>query len=207
MSLLLSRTSRPIALVTVAAAGVLLLSGCGSPDPQSDPTPSASSTQTAEPTTDPEATTEPTEDVVLSEPVGIDCDQLVTPEQMYDFNPNFSLLADPQPAADSKAGVIAGMEGLVCQWKNNTSGETIDVAVAKFGEDQLVGLKNLAVTESTPVPTYGTPPAVEGYFQVIGDQGEAQIFTGPYWLTLRSVAFFEPGDVLPLSEGAMANLP
>jgi hypothetical protein len=125
---------------------------------------------------------------------------------MYNFNPNFSLVEDGAPKADTKAGQIAGMNGLTCQWVNNTSKETIDVAVAKLTDDELTALKNLAITESTPVPTYGAPP-IEGYFTVIGSEGEAQIFTGSYWIAVRSVAFFEPGDVEQLATAAMSHLP
>ncbi|GGF01766.1 hypothetical protein D9V28_13820 [Mycetocola zhadangensis] len=125
---------------------------------------------------------------------------------MYNFNPNFSLVEDGAPKADSKAGTIADMGGLTCQWVNNTSKETIDVAVAKLTDEELTALKNSAITESTPVPTYGAPP-IEGYFTVIGSEGEAQIFTGSYWITARSVAFFEPGDVEQLATAAMGHLP
>ena len=142
----------------------------------------------------------------MSEPVDTTCEALLTPDDIYAFNPNFSLIADAQPKVDSKAGQIAGMNGLTCQWVNNSSNEPLDVAVAKLTDDQLTALKNLAVTESTQVPTYGAPP-VEGYFTVIGSEGEAQVFSGSYWVALRSVAFFEPGDAEQLAEAVIAHLP
>ena len=205
----LPRLARPL-VVAIAVTGALLFAGCSSPEPQGTSSPTATTgtgddpVQTPRPSVTP--STDPSDAPVVSEPVGIDCGQLITPDQMYAFNPNFSLLADAQPATDTKAAQIAGMSGLVCQWKNDTSGDTIDVAVAKLGDDDLTGLKNLAVTQSTPVPTYGAPP-IEGYFTLFGKEGEAQVFSGPYWVTLRSVAFFEPGDAIPLVEAALGNLP
>lgn len=141
----------------------------------------------------------------MSEPVDIACDALITPDDMYAFNPNVSLLTEGTPTADSLAGEIAAMNGLTCQWVNNTSNEVLDIALAKLPEKELTDLKNRAVTESTQVPTYAAPP-VEGFFTVVGDEGEAQVFTGSYWLTLRGMSFFEPGDAEQLAEAAIEHL-
>ena len=203
-SSLRSRTSRPLAIGAVLI-GAFLFSGCAptdAPAASSSPTPKPSQSSTPSGTPTPE----PTSDTIVSQKVDTTCDALLTPDDMYAFNPNVSLVEDGKPAADSKAGQIAGMNGLTCQWVNNSSNETIDVGVAKLTEDELTALKNLAVTESQQVPTYGAPP-VEGYFIVIGSQGEAQVFSGSYWVTMRSVAFFEPGDAEQLAEAAIAHLP
>lgn len=205
MSLL--RLARPISVLAVAATGVLLLAGCTAGDPQNTESPRPTSSASTEPTAPEESPApEPTDDTVVSQEIGLDCGELITAEQMYTLDANFTLLENAEPADDTKAAQIAGMDGLVCQWQHGTSGLTIDVAVARLTDDELTALKNLAVTESTQVPTYGEPP-IEGYFSPQGDEGEAQIFTGSYWLTLRSVTFLEPGDVIPLADAAMGNLP
>lgn len=199
-----SRASRPLAIAGVALVS-LLFAGCApaeSPGASASPspTPAASETPSEAPTP------QPTETPVVSEPVDATCDAVLTPDDVYAFNPNISFVEGGAPAAGSKAAEIAAMNGLTCQWVNNSSNATIDVAVAKLAEDALTDLKNLAVTESTQVPTYGAPP-VEGYFTVVQNQGEAQVFSGPYWVTLRSVDFFEPGDAEQLAEAAIAHLP
>ena len=195
---------RPLAVAGILVA-TLLTAGCtpsDAPGSSSSPTPSSSGSSAPSGTTTPE----PTEEPIVSEPIDTTCDVLLTPDDMYAFNPNFSFLPEGMPKVDSKAGQIAGMNGLTCQWVNNSSNEPIDLAVAKLTDDQLTALKNLAVTESTQVPTYASPP-VEGYFTVIGSEGEAQVFSGPYWVALRSVAFFEPGDAEQLAEAVIAHLP
>jgi hypothetical protein len=147
----------------------------------------------------------PSETAVKSEPVDITCDALITPDDAYAFNPNVSFAEESAPKEGSKGSEIAAMGGLTCQWVNNSSNSAIDVAVAKLSEDQLTELKNLALAESTMVPTYAEPP-VEGFFTVVENEGEAQVFTGSYWVTLRSVDFFEPGDAEQLAEAAIAHL-
>ena len=196
--------ARPLAVAAVVL-GSLLIAGCAPTEaPGSSATPKPTSSESQSPSATP--TPEATEETILSEPVGVTCDELLTPDDVYAFNPNVTFAEDGKPSADSKAGTIAGMNGLTCQWINNSSNETIDVAVAKLTDDQLTALKNLAVTESSQVPTYSSPP-VEGFFTVIKNQGEAQVFSGAYWVTLRSTAFFEPGDAEQLAEAAIGNLP
>lgn len=198
-----SRTARPLA-ITGVLLGSLLFAGCAPTDePASSPTPKPTASESSAPSATP--TAEPTEDPILSEPIDLTCNELLTPDDVYAFNPNVTFAEDGQPKPDSKAGTIAGMNGLTCQWVNNSSNETMDVAVAKLTDDQLTALKNLAVTESTQVPTYSAPP-VEGFFTVITNEGEAQVFSGAFWVTLRSSAFFEPGDAEQLAEAAIANL-
>jgi hypothetical protein len=93
-----------------------------------------------------------------------------------------------------------------CAWKNQTSGQVVQVAVAKPPASQLEGLKNAAITTSKPVPTYGVPPQVEGYFEP-GTSGQVQIFRGSYWVVAESGAFFEPGDAAPLMQSVLGNIP
>ncbi|WP_411721102.1 arginyl-tRNA synthetase [Mycetocola sp.] len=202
-----ARTSafRPLA-VTAAVLGSLLLAGCTpAPTASSSGTPAPAETGPAE-TASETPTPASTATAVVSEPVDIGCDALITPADMYAFNPNISFVAEATPKAASTASEIAAMKGLTCQWANNSSNTTIEVGVAKLSEKDLTDLKNRAVTESKQVPTYAAPP-VEGYFTVVGNEGEAQIFTGSYWVTLRAVDFVEPGDAEQLAEAAIAHLP
>jgi hypothetical protein len=196
-----TRALRPLA-VTAALLGSFFLAGC---TPAATPAPPETGPAVPRATPSGSATPAPTATPVVSEPVDISCDALLTPDDVYLFNPNVSLVTDGTPKAGSKASEIAEMRGLTCQWVNNSSNAAIDVAVAKLSEAELTDLKNRAVTESEQVPTYAAPP-VEGYFTVVENEGEAQVFSGSYWVTLRSVDFFEPGDAEQLAEAVISHL-
>ncbi|WP_162924907.1 iron ABC transporter ATP-binding protein [Mycetocola zhujimingii] len=208
-SLQFPRSSRSLALIVAVSVGAVVLTGC-TPGAESTSsataTPKPTSSETSEPTSTPSETTPASDAPVVSQPIDASCGDLVSADDIYNYNPNFTLVEDAAPNPDTKPGQIAGMNGLTCQWVHNTSKDTVDIAVAKLSDDELTALKNLAITESTPVPTYGAPP-IEGYFTVIDSQGEAQIFTGSYWIAARSTTFFEPGDVEELAEAVMQNLP
>jgi hypothetical protein len=199
-SLRLSRT-RPAAVALVVATSVMLLSGCtgDTPDPEKTtvpPTASDAPTESAQPT-------ETAEPVV---PFAIECDAMLTPDQAYAFNPNFGTAPDFSPKGEHVAATV-DEGGTACGWLNQTSGELVEIGVATPSADRLLALKSDAAMHSTPVPTYGTPPEIEGYFTHAADNGEAQIFSGPYWIVIRSSALFEPGDAGQLVSDVLGNLP
>jgi hypothetical protein len=116
---------------------------------------------------------------------------------MYDFNPNYVLLNSFTPAAGTPAATALASKGVACRWENSTSGVTIDVSVAKPAPNKLGGLKSNA----------GSPAdGFDGYFAVAGGTGTAQVFSGPYWATLSSKAFFAAGDASDLVADVRAAL-
>lgn len=207
------RSSRPVsvsprraaAALLIAAGAALAFTACApeAPSPSSGPSsdPSAGPSATAEPSTDPTAPAE------TATPYTVDCTSLITPEQLYAFNPNVGTAPDYSPVAAEIAAVVED-GGTACGWTNQTSGELIEVGVAKPTPTMLEERKSRAALGSQAVPTYGTPPAVEGFFEKSGEVGEAQVFTeSGVWLVISSTALFEPGDAQQLVEAALGNLP
>lgn len=185
--------------LVAAALGVALLTGCvpeptpvetenPGPNPSGDPTGQPAPTLTAQPT---------------GTPIEQDCDELISADTIYAFNPNFTLLASYEPASGSAGASAVGYDGLACRWQNGTSGDNIDLAVAQLDVASLTALKNAAFADSEMVPTYGE----EAYFSVGGNGvGTAIVFQGKYWIVLESPAFFEPGDATDLVDSVIAGL-
>ncbi|WP_350347159.1 iron ABC transporter ATP-binding protein [Agromyces sp. G08B096] len=193
-----------LAGAAIAVSAIALLAACTPGEPEPSASTSASPEPSAGPTESTPAETEAPEET--SPPFAIECDVLLTPQQVYDFNPNFG--ADPgyEPSTPHAKGVVED-GGTACGWLNQTSGEVIEIAVATPSEGALANRANEAAAASTPVPTYGTPPEVEGYFSRSGERGEAQVFRGPYWIVISSTALFEPGDAQQLAQAVLGNLP
>jgi hypothetical protein len=178
----------------VAAATLLTLAACvDAPEQPVLPTPTTTPTATA----GPEPT--PTNGAL---PLEVECAELVDPDTMYSFDPNYALVGsfDPEPGSLAADQVAAG--GVACQWVRESGGGTIDLSVAAFTEEQITELKNEAFAESEMVPTYGE----EAYFEVEGDVGTAIVFQGRYRLVITSAAFFEPGEPTAIIESALAAL-
>jgi hypothetical protein len=194
-----------LVLASVVGMGV---SACGTNE-TAKPGASATATQkpgetsapSAEPTTEPTPEPEPT-----SAPIAVDCNGLLSPDVMYAYNPNFSLETNFTPAADSEIEAIAELGGLACGWVNQTSGQVIQLGVASLDEKPLTELKNDFIMNSQPVPTFGDPRVVEGYFTMAGSTGQAEAFSGPFWVSANSELLSEPGDAEPIMTAALAAL-
>lgn len=187
---------RAVAVLVAVSAAALLASCVEAPDeePTSMPTPSATPSGTPAP----QPTLEPGEETV---PIDTACTDLVDPDTMYAFNPNFALLGSFTPDAGSAAEAALAADGVACRWVTETGGTTMDLSIAHLPEATLTQLKNDAYASSQMVPTYGD----EAYFDPA--TGTAVVFQGPYWLVLTSVAFAEPGEPTPIIESALAALP
>ena len=194
MSSSASRRVVALALAGLVAAGA---TACAA-EQEAAPTNSAAAptgSATPSPTATPTATAE-------GVPIAIDCDTLITPEAIDAYNPDFSLDTAYAPADGTEAAEAAKLDGLTCSWVDQASGAAVDVAVAQLSDADLTALKNKFVTESNSVPTY----RVEGYFQLVGDSGQADAFDDPYWITASSSAFLEPGDAETIIAAAIAGL-
>ena len=187
----------------------LVLTGCSTGD---EPTPTDSAAATSGASADPSASAEPTPSSTptpeaTGSPIAQTCGDLLTLQDVYDFNPNYGTAAGYAPSADSLAETAASYNGLTCGWSNQTSGELIEVSVVAPNAVLMTTLKQQADADSQAVPTYGTPPTVDGFFTYAGSSGQAQVFTGTHWVTISSPAFYnEPGAVEKLMSAVLGHL-
>lgn len=183
------------------AALVLLLSGCvpiGTDG--SNPVETGAPTSTPSGTPTGSATAEPDDNPVgtpVGTPITLTCEQLVNAQAIYDFNPNFGLLGGFTPAAGSLAAIAVAENGLACQWINQTSGETIQIAVADLPAPRIGELASTA----------SSGEAIGG----VGDRaffanGTAQVFDNSFWVAAESTVFVTWDDAAPLVQDAVASL-
>lgn len=194
----MSGLRRVVVPLAISLLALTTLSGCV-PAPSPSPTGSESSSPSDLPSASP--TPSPTASIV-STPITIGCDTLISPDNIYAFNPNFGLITNWTPKSASAAATAKSEQGIACRWQNQTSGDTIDVSVAHLDAASIESLKNAAVEKSTMVPTYGD----EAYFSTNGGVGTAIVFQGTYWLVASSVDFAEPGDPADLITAALSSL-
>jgi hypothetical protein len=187
----------PAIVVLVALAGCV-------PTAENDPgatataTPGATATQLPTPSPTPTATPTTGPDAV---PLSIPCAELITPDAMYAYSPTFALV-EAAPASGSLGARALDYEGTACTWVNESSGNTIVISVAQLTDATLTALRNELDASRTPVTAFG----VDGYFDIVGGAGEAQVLSGPYWLTATSPVFSEAADVQDLVEAALSAL-
>lgn len=191
------------------ALALLALVGCSADsDPSASESPSASSsagaTDAPAESATPSATPSPTP-TPAGTAVALSCDEVLTADDLYAFNPNYGTAPAFEPTGD--AATAAEYDGLACGYMNQTSNAIIEIGIAAPNDVLRNQQYDAAVAQSTPVPTYGDAPAIEGFFTSINGVGEAQIFTDTYWVTVNSVDLFEPGDAQGLLATVVSHLP
>lgn len=160
------------------------------------PTPTSSSTAgapspTATPAPEPSATPTAIPEVI---PYSMACDQVLTPDEVYAFDPNFALLGPFDPAPGSLAAEVKAAGGTLCRWIHSTSSVTVDVAIADLPAD--ASEARIAALDAAGLSVEDFGP--NGFFSVDGNAGQAQAFPGHYWVTLVSPVFSAPGDAANL---------
>jgi len=145
---------------------------------------------------------DPPADESIGAVVNASCGDLVTPQNMYDYNPNFSSITwTPDPGSDAARAI--SWNGVACRWVNDTSNDTIDISVANIVDRGTMVQLQDAAASGTSAPGYGD----SAYFKMTGDVGELQIFSGSYWITLKSDYFWAASDADPLPVDILAHLP
>lgn len=149
----------------------------------------------------------PNDDPPANESIGtvinLGCSDLITPQNIYDYNPNFGEIGWT-PDAGTSAQKAAQWNGLACRWIDETSSVPIDVSAASIVDrGTMMQLRDAAAADGTPVPNIGDA----AFFHMIGSEGELQVFRGDDWLTFRSEWFGSGTDADPLPADALSNLP
>lgn len=187
-----ARLAACLAAVALVSGGLTAcLGGTGSPSPSP-----SSDVEIPEPVQPSASGTPPVLDEATAVTVG--CDELVTLQELYDFNPNYSHLDSYTPAAGTDAAAIVAAKGVACGWINNTSNELIVIAAARPGEASLAAITAELQASGTAVDTFGAG----GYFS--GNQVE--IVRDGYWVVATSNDFFTAADARPLVEAALKHL-
>ena len=132
---------------------------------------------------------------------------MLTPDDVYSFNPNYGTAPGYKPAAGSAGSVAVSSEGVACGWLNQTSGDVIEVSVARPSSADLADLQNEASTSGSPAPGYEMSAEAKGYFGTVAGKGRAQVFTGKYWVVAASLEFGEARDAQLLVAAALSHLP
>lgn len=140
---------------------------------------------------------------VVGTPIPLSCEQLVPSSALTGLWAGYA--PDSSFTPSSVGAEIAGFDGLVCGWRSPEGG-SFEVAVAHLDADVIEDLKNATYQGSSAVPTYGKPPAIEGYFTTASGQGVADVFVDDFWIETTGSAYVEPGDPARLIAAAIAAL-
>lgn len=186
---------RTLGLLVVAAVLVTAVVGCAPERGPLGEKPTSTDGQTATPTPSVTPTLGP-DDI----PLRLSCTEVVSDEVIYEWGSG-NWGADPDYAVPrgSSAAEIVEHGGTACGWVNLTSGEKLSVAVGEFAPEVLEPLRAERAAKAEPVSAFG----VDGYFAVTAGTGQADAFTGPYWISASSTYFAATEDALSIVQAAL----
>ena len=125
----------------------------------------------------------------------------MSPQAVYDFNPNFGLDSSFSPKAGTAAATAVAERGTACNWLNQTSRDTFTFAVARPAAAEFASLRSKVAT-GTAAPELGDA----AYFSSSSGVGRIDVFTGAYWLVATSVYFGSATDAKNLVTTALGAL-
>jgi prepilin-type N-terminal cleavage/methylation domain-containing protein len=138
-----------------------------------------------------------------STPVTKTADQVWTPQQVYDWNPNWSNVTYTPPNGSFGAEAI-NLSGVSYRWKHYNDVWPVDVSVARPSPTQLASLETTAQSWGASA-SWGT--GINGYFAVSGGQGIAQVFRNGYWIIVADTMSSSAGDISQIVNAVVSNFP
>jgi hypothetical protein len=197
-----SRTAITVLIVTVT------LSGCGASDAVDSRTPPtdapATSTSGASPTASSDSTYENA--TPSGEPVGFTCADLLSVQDLYRFNPNFSLDDGAAPQPGTSAEKIVQKQGVSCRYLNLSSGETIILSVGKFSSEEITAYVQETAQSQAPIDAYGNFSTVGAFYANVDGVGTVDLFSNNYWVSATSSWFVTPDDALKFLDVPLTKL-
>lgn len=182
----------------------LTLTSCaGVPSGATTPTTRTTSVPPSKQFSTPNASTDPTEKTY---PVDKSCEDVMSLQALYDFNPNFAYDATVPPPGGSYAKKIVSIEGISCTYLNLSSGSKIVLSVAKLDTAGLSELKVRLGAEEPKRVTSVTPSGDASFFIITDGVGTQDILTNKYWVSVSSASFTSPEDTARFLESVLAAL-
>ncbi len=134
-------------------------------------------------------------------PINLDCEEVLTAQALYEFNPNFG--TDPRYTVSGLASRALDFGGVACGWMNQTSLETLAIAVARLDSTELSEVRNRASSEFGVIAL----PESDGYFSDPNGVGVVEAFLDDYWVIVESPIISSPVDAELVLGLVVASLP
>ena len=181
-----------------------LTTGCSSNQPEATQTPDSTiSNDLVSPTPTPpnESKTIAIEGI----PVDFNCEQLITNADLYDYNPNLTPFTPPEIITGT-LGAISDAKGIICGYRNLSSGVEILIGIAKVTEPSVPTITSFIA--SNQISSSNVPGSnLTIFYSAEGSSGVSQISKGQYWVAISSPEFSNAEDSIEMLLMFMNKLP
>ena len=142
---------------------------------------------------------DPPADQTVGATVNLRCDELITRQEIYDYNPSLLEWGDWTAEAGTSAYRAQHWNGIGCRWAYESSGTPVDISVASIVDRGTLAQLRTSAASGVAVGGLGDAAFYVG--------GELQVFKDGYWLAFRSPWYTSPEDFTDLARLALSHLP
>ena len=140
-----------------------------------------------------ETPTPPSSELIHGVAPGVKCQDLFPLQSLYEFNPNFSLVMGQSPVQPAVSSPYENLGGITCNYMNQTSGEVIQVSLAKISENAANLPSSSFAKAGNQVPSLSTAE-MTAYFEQNHGNYIFRLTRGSYILAITSTLLLTPND-------------
>ena len=133
------------------------------------------------------------------------CEDIFSVDELYTFNPNFSINSSQPPLQRQVADEIASIAGITCTYMNLSSGDAIQLSVAKLKQNSVTILQKQIEAVSAKNLNFSTAKQTV-FFELSNGNGLLQILKGDYWVVVTSPLFQSPEEAMKFIEPGLNAL-
>lgn len=166
---------------------------------------------TTPPTASATATNEPTPSNshialgIVGIPVNINCNQLISASDLYQYNPNLAVIT-PTSSSSESMKLVEDANGNICAYENLSNGNVIQIGISKISEGSLpLATSFIESNNSSSALVPGTNTSV--YFSPESSGGVARLLNGQYFIVISSPEFSNATDAIEMLLLFMNQLP
>ena len=183
--------------------GSLVLTGCantaGSASSpaisKSKPTSSESKSSTQAPS----SSSTPSAFSMKADPIDITCEQALSLQSLYDFDPNLALTPNHKTIFGSTGAQQESLGAISCLLTNLSSQEEFQVVITKLNETSAKHQNTAVANPGAGETAYQVSSGVPGIFTTADSVGTAQFMAGNYWVSIASKSLTNGVQTSPLS--------
>lgn len=153
-----------------------------------------------------QSTSLPVEEGIVGVNTGMDCSTLISNEDLYNYNPSYSLDLSFSPQPGSLAKLATDYKGISCTYINLSSGDSFTISLAKFDSESFDAFKQNREAESSQISSDSIPSPFVGLFVSGSSGGTLEILGNGYWLSASAPWAQTPEDLLKPLSNALTKL-
>lgn len=182
---------RPWLLISAIFSCSLMLSACNSGEALTKPT--VTPDELVSSTTASSTSSSPHTQKVIGIPMKVACNELMTPANLYEYNPNFSYDPSAKLFENFATKQIAELNGINCVFLNLSSQQTVQLSVAHISQDSLEEVTDM-VKNIPGILIENSPEGVATYFLQDSTIGITIEIVDDYFISVASEGFQQASD-------------